>query len=110
MTQLPTDADNNPIQALSLRDEDAHQIAFTTTSKKIGKNFNADTKVISIHATQDCFVKIGDQDVIASSACHFIPRGVTLPLAIRGNKGGTHKRIAAISNGTNGTLYISEMD
>lgn len=103
MIKLPTDANANPIQAVGLLDGGAHSISTSATSARNTQDFNAQTKIISLFATEDVYIRMGDQNVHASSADHFFPKETYYDLALNG---ATH--IAALQVSTGGTLYISE--
>ena len=102
---LPLDTNGNPIDAMRLRAGGAQKIAFTATSARQASAFATDRLVISIYATQDCFVKTGDGTVVATTNDHFIPAGFWARIALKG-----HTHIAAIRSSADGTLYISEME
>lgn len=107
-TYLPTDSDNNPIPALRLKDDKAHQIAITAASVRNTTAFEDSTRVISIYATEDVFLRFGDSSVSAQNTDHFFPAGIYYDVSIGGEKTGHFSHVAVISAGTNGTLYISE--
>lgn len=110
MTLLPKDLDNNPIPALKLRDNGAHTIAVTSTSNRNSVAFDADTKVVSLYATDDVYVRFGDASVSATTSDHFFPAGVYYDIAVSGGAGKASQDlyIAVIQVNTACTLYVSE--
>ncbi len=102
---LPLDGSGHPIDLFRLSPGNAQQIAFTGTSARQTNAFVSNRLAIAVYATKDCFVKTGSNTVTATTSDHFLPAGFYTTLAL---KGDTY--IAAISNGTNGTLYISELE
>ncbi len=108
MTTLPMDRDNNPIPALGLNPNGAHIINSTNASTRNGTAFNTDTRVISIYATDDVFIQFGDLNVTATTADHFLPKGLYYDFAIGGDKVMHMSHVATIANNTDCTVYISE--
>lgn len=106
MSKLPTDANGNPIQALSFNGTLAHQIAVTGTTKNNETNFNDATGTLYLTPTVNMHVVFGGEDVTATTDGHFMQANVPLPLS-KNNA----KRIAAIKadGEEDGTLHISEM-
>lgn len=111
-TLLPKDADNNAIPALRMRDGGAHNVSVTATSARNTIALNTETKIISLYATADMFVKFGDNAVTATTSDHFFPGGIYYDVAIAGGAGkGPHNAyVAAIRSTEDGTLYISEKE
>lgn len=109
-TYLPKDFDGHAIPALRLKSNKAHSISFTGTSARNATAFDAATRVISLYATQNVRVRLGGNTITATATDHFFPAGVYYDIAIGGDKTGHATHIAAISTGTNGTLYISEKE
>jgi hypothetical protein len=102
---LPVDENGNAIDAMRLRQGGAQKIAFNATSARQTTAFPVDRLVISVYATQDCFIRTGDSTVTATTNDHFIPSGFWARLALKG-----HTHIAVIRNSADGTLYISELE
>lgn len=102
---LPVDGNGNPVDVLRLKQGGAQQIAFTGSSARQTTAFADDRIAISVYATKDCFIRTGTSSVTAANTDHFLPAGFYTTLALKG-----HTHIAVISNGTNGTLYISELE
>lgn len=111
-TLLPKDADNNTIPALRLRDGGAHKIITTATAARNHIPFDEDTKVISLYATADVYLKFGGASVSATTVDHFFPAGIYYDVAITGGSGkGAHNAyLSAIRASEDGELYISEKE
>jgi hypothetical protein len=111
-TLLPKDADNNIIPAMRLLDGGAHSLSVGAASTRNSVAFDNETKIISLYATADMFVKFGDNTVNATTSDHFFPAGIYYDVAIAGGSGkGPHNAyIAAIRAAEDGTLYISEKE
>lgn len=109
-TKLPLDTNNNPIPALRLQDDAAHSISTSASSARNSAAFNADTRIISVYATQDVYLAFGDSSVTATSSDHFFPAGVYYDVAIGGDGTGHATHLAALRVTDNGTLYISEKE
>ena len=109
-TMLPMDADNNPIPAVRLKGNDAHAITTSATSVRNSTAFDADTRIVSLYATEDVFVRFGDNTVTATTSDHFFPKGVYYDFAIGGDKVDQYTYVAALQASTAGTLYISEKE
>src|ERR1041385_3502741 len=84
----------------------SQKLDFTGTSAQSAA-FAAGTSVIRLFATQDCFIKIGGNPtaVVDGVDSHFIPGGIIQYFLVRGTQ-----KLAAISNGTDGTLRIIEAE
>lgn len=111
-TLLPKDADNNTIPALRLRDGGAHTLTITGVAASNASAFNEGTKVISLYATTDVYLKFGDVGVIATTADHFFPANTYYDIALSGGagKGAHHDYVSALRVIEDGTLYISEKE
>lgn len=109
-TLLPKDADNNIIPALRMRDSGAHSIAISSSAARNSVAFDEETKVISIYATVDCYLKFGDDSVTATPSDHFFPANTYYDVAITGGSGkGPHNAyLSAIRVAEDGTIYVSE--
>lgn len=65
------------------------------------------TTLVRLFATKDCFIKVGTNPTAANDGTSmFIASGIYEYIGIDQSAGA--QKIAAISNGTNGTLYITE--
>lgn len=109
-TLLPQDSDNNPIPVLRFKDSGAHKITVTSASTRNATAFDAETRVIGIYSDVDVFVEFGNSAVTATTSTHFFPAKTYYDVAIGGDRTGHNTHIAVISNGTDGTLYISEKE
>ena len=109
-TKLPLDTNNNPIPALRFKNDAAHVINFTDSSARNSTAFDEDTRVVSLYATQNMYVRFGDGSVTADSGDHFFPAGQYYDVAIGGDGAGHYTHIAAIRVDTNGVLYVSEKE
>lgn len=110
-TILPKDDDNNPIPALRLRDGASHKITATSTSTTNSTDFNEDTKVVSVYATEDIYLEFGLSSITATNTSHFFPAGVYYDFAINNCKHAKDTHIAVLKTGANNaTVYISEKE
>lgn len=107
-TLLPTDADDNPIPAVRFKDGGAHAIATSASSARNSTAFDAATRVISIYATEDVYLKFGGASVSATSSDHFFPKNVYYDVAIGGDRTHQFTHVAAVQVSAGGTLYVSE--
>lgn len=107
-TKLPLDSNDNPIPALRLKDGGAHVIATSAASARNSTAFDADTRVISVYATEDVYLNFGDSSVSATTSDHFFPAGVYYDVALGGGATAHDTYVAALRVSTNGQLYISE--
>lgn len=107
MTTLPIDLDNNPIQALSLRNGGAHAMSVTSSSGRTA-SFAADTRVLSVYATGPVYIRFGGADVTAAATDHYFPAGVYYDFAIGGGKTGQKTHMAAIRADQDCAVYVSE--
>ncbi len=108
MTTLPMDSDNNPIPALTLNPNGAHAINVTSVSARNIAAFEIDTRVISIYATDDVFIRFGDTMVTANSTDHFFPKGLYYDFSIGGDKVMHTPYVAVLAANADCYLYISE--
>ncbi len=111
-TLLPKDADNNAIPALRLRDGGAHVIASSGAAASNVTAFDEGTKVISVYATADVYLKFGDAGVTATASDHFFPANTYYDIALSGGagKGAHHSHVSVIRAVEDGTIYISEKE
>ena len=107
-TLLPQDMDNNPIPAMRLKDSGAHSIAVSATSARNTAAFAADTKVVSLYADVDVYVKFGDSSVTATTSDHFFPKGLYYDLSIGAERTGHDTHVAVLRASADGNLYVSE--
>ena len=109
-TKLPLDTNDNPIPALRLKDSGAHVISTSVVSARNTTAFDADTRVLSVYATQDVYLKFGDSSVTATTSDHFFPAGVYYDVAIGGDGTGHATHLAALRVADDGSVYISEKE
>lgn len=109
-TLLPTDLNDNPIPAIRLKSGGAHSISSGASSTRNSTAFETDTKVISLYATEDVYVKCGNSSVTATASDHFFPKGVYYDLAIAGEGTAQYTHIAVLQVSTAGTVHISEKE
>lgn len=112
MTKLPTDLNNETIQALRLKTTGgAHAISATTAaSARNATAFDAATQIVSVYATKDVYMRFGGSDVTAASTDHFFPANIYYDFAIGADGEGqfTHLAVKAVS--ADGAVYISEKE
>ncbi len=108
-TLLPRDSDDNIIPALRLG-AGAHQVSATGTSARNATAFNADTRVVSVYATQPVTIKFGDSSVTATNTSHYFPAGVYYDFAIGGGHTAHNTHLAVLAVSASGTVYISEKE
>lgn len=104
---MPKDKNSVSIPLLSFRrGAGAHQITFSGTSSTNTEAIVS--SVVSIYATEDCYIEIGpDDSVEASSSTHFIPKQTWLDIDMSdGANDGSYIAVMQVTSG--GTLYISE--
>jgi hypothetical protein len=109
-TILPTDNNNNPIPAVRLKDGGAHAINTAASAARNGTNFDPQTKIISLYATEDVYIKCGGSDVTATNADHFFPKGLYYDLAIGGGDTKQYTHISALRVSANGVVFLSEKE
>jgi hypothetical protein len=108
-TLLPKDSDSNVIPAMRLA-SGAHHISSTSSSARNSTNFAADTRVVSVYATEAVYIKFGDSTVTATSSDHYFPAGVYYDFAIGGDRSGHYNRLAVLRVSSDGDVYISEKE
>ena len=109
-TKLPMDVNDNPIPALRLKNAAAHTLSITASSTRNTTAFDPDTRIISLYATTDLYLKFGDSAVTATSSDHFFPAGIYYDIAIGGDGAGHYTHLAALRLTADGNLYISEKE
>jgi len=109
-TLLPTDIDDNPIPAVRLCAGGAHAITTSGTTARNSTAFDAGTRIISLYATENVYIKFGGASVTAAATDHFFPKGVYYDFAIGGDRTPHYTHVAALQVSTGGTLYISEKE
>lgn len=109
-TKLPTDSNNNPIPALRLKSGGAHKITTSGTSARNSVAFDAETRIISVYATQDVYLRFGLSSVTAAGTDHFFPAGVYYDIALGADGASQATHVAALQVTSAGTVYISEKE
>ncbi|MCB9990339.1 MAG: hypothetical protein H6867_03035 [Rhodospirillales bacterium] len=109
-TVLPTDVNDNPIPAVRFKDGAAHAITTSGTSAKNSTAFADGTRIISIFATEDVYIKFGGSSATATTSDHFFPKNIYYDVAIGGDATKQYTHIAALQVSTAGTLYVSEKE
>jgi hypothetical protein len=84
----------------------SQKASFTGSSSQVSftAQENPSPSVIRLFATKDCWIKIGtDPTALSDGTCVFIASGIVEYFGIPGNN-----KLAVISNGADGDLYITE--
>lgn len=113
MSKQPKDDDNDPIPLLSYRPAKGHQITTDIATSVRSQEFSASVRVISIFATENCFIELGDNAVTADkNTSHFIPASMYLDISLGSNiiANQNYKYLSVISLSTAGLLFISERE
>lgn len=109
-TLLPHDLNDNPIPALRMKNNGAHQITISASSTRNTTAFDENTRIIGIYADASFYMAFGDSSVTATTSDHFFPAGVYYDLSIGGDQSAHHTHIAVLQESGAGTLYISEKE
>ncbi|MCC6597812.1 MAG: hypothetical protein IT559_03395 [Alphaproteobacteria bacterium] len=109
-TKLPLDDNNNPIPALRLKNGGAHTIVSAASSTRNSASFAEQTRIVSVYATEDIYLKFGSAGVTASSTDHFFPAGLYYDFAIGGEGTGHATHLAVLRRNTDGIVYVSEKE
>jgi hypothetical protein len=109
-TLLPQDSDSNVIPAMRLLSGGAHKISATSSSARNSADFNDNTRVVSVYATEPVYIKFGDSSVTAAVTDHYFPAGVYYDFAIGGDRTGHYTRLAVLRVTGDGDVYISEKE
>lgn len=111
MTILPLDSNNNPIPALRLKTSGgAHTITVSGSTARNSTAFTDTTRVISVYATTDIYIRLGGASVTATNTDHFFPADTYYDIAVGGGETGHATHIAALQVSGGGTLYVSEKE
>ena len=107
--KLPLDQNGLAIPAVELIDGGAHHVNIAVAATKNATPFMAadgkyGARIISLYATQDCFIKMGDNAVVATAADHFFPAGIYYDFSIKRNV----EYISVLRSTADGVLHISE--
>ncbi len=109
-TLLPQDSDSNVIPAMRLMPGGGHHISASSSSARNSTNFNANTRVVSVYATEPVYIRFGDETVEADNEDHYFPAGVYYDFAIGGDRTGHYTRLAVLRVTGDGDVYISEKE
>jgi len=113
MSKQPRDDSNYPIPLLSFRPHRAQPISFTVSSATLSDSFSASVRVISIYATEDCYIELGDNSIVATSAdSHFIPAGIYLDVSLGSENDAryNYKYLSVLGATASGVLHVSERE
>ena len=109
-TKLPLDSNDNPIPALRFKNDAAHVISSGVSSARNSTAFDADTRVVSLYATHNIYVRFGDDSVTATIDDHYFPAGQYYDVAIGGDGAGHYSHVAVLRVDTDGAVYVSEKE
>ena len=107
-TKLPLDVNDNPIPALRLKDNGAHVISSGAASARNVTGFDADTRVVSVYATEPVYLNFGDSSVVASSGDHYFPAGLYYDISLGGDGTAHDTHLAVLQVSAAGSVYVSE--
>ena len=111
MSKQPRDDANEPIPVLGLRPAGGSKISFNFSTATLSARFANSIRVITLYATADCYVEIGDDTVVANkTTSHFVPLGFIYDVALGSQliASETSKFISVLGDTASGALYISE--
>ena len=106
MTTMPNDNLGRPIPTLGYVDGGAKTVAFTATSARNGTAISSDVRVVTLYATQPCYLRFGDNTSVATATDHYFPADTYYDVALGPDT--KDRYIAALRVSVDGTLYISE--
>lgn len=112
MSKQPRDDGNAAIPVLSYRPHCGQAVAYTIAPARSAR-LSDSVRVISIYATDSCFIEIGDSNVVADiNSSHFIPGGFYMDISLGAETDPrlNAKYVSAISENNEGILYISERE
>jgi hypothetical protein len=108
MSRQPKDENNNPIPILPLKASGGQSVAIGAGSLR---STAVTTQAVTLHATANCFVEIGESTVDASvTTSHYLPELQTYDVGTGIAFGAADTRHVAVirADAQDGTLYISE--
>tara|TARA_B100001093_G_scaffold481380_1_gene512062 strand:+ start:361 stop:690 length:330 start_codon:yes stop_codon:yes gene_type:complete len=107
MSRQPKDDNNNPIPILPLKAGGGQSVAIGEAS---ARSTAVTTQAVTLHATTNCFIEIGDATVVASNTTsHYLPELQTYDVSTSILFGTADtKNIAVIRDTADGVLFISE--
>lgn len=112
MSKQPRDDGNAAIPVLGYRPQRGQAVLFTTAPARSAQ-FSDSVRVVSIYATDSCFIELGDDVVTANTSnSHFIPGATYMDISLGSDNDArlSAKHISVISEFNEGTLYISERE
>jgi hypothetical protein len=109
-TLLPLDSDSNVIPAMRLMPSGAHKISATSSSARNSTAFNANTRIVSVYATDAVYINFGDSTVTATATSHYFPAGTYYDFAIGGDRTGHYTNLAVLRVSADCDVYISEKE
>jgi len=101
---LPADKFNNSIQAMRIGV--TQSVTVGLSSAATANALSANTIIVRLVSTSDCFVKITTGTPTATPADMFLPAGVPEYIGV---DGFTTLKVATIQSTAGGTLYVTEM-
>lgn len=108
-TTMPKDSQGNIIPALSILPAGGQKVAVTATSARTANDFKAGTQVITVYATEDMYLELGDSAVVAlNTTSFFLAKGIYYNIVVNDLNELKFTRIAAIRATADGTLYVHE--
>ena len=108
MSRQPKDDNNNPIPILPFKASGGQSVTIGAAS---ARSTAVTTQAVTLHATANCFVEIGDATVVASvTTSHYLPELQTYDVSTGILFGTADTRHVAVirADAQNGTLFISE--
>ena len=108
MSRQPKDENNNAIPILPLKPSGGQKVTIAAGS---ARSTAVTTQAITVHATANCFIEIGDSTVIANGlTSHYIPELQTYDIGTGIAFGAADTRHVAVirADAIDGDLYISE--
>lgn len=108
-TTLPKDSAGNPIPVLSVAPLKGQKIASTASSARNGVALGGNTQVVSLYATEDCYIEFGDSTVAANTnTSFFLAKGIYKDFSVNDKNEMKFTHIAVIRATADGTLYLHE--
>lgn len=108
MSRQPKDENNNAIPILPLKPSGGQKVTVAAGS---ARSTAVTTQAITVHATANCFIEIGDSTVVASvTTSHYLPELQTYDLGTGIAFGAADERYIATrrADAIDGELFISE--
>ena len=112
MSGQPRDDKNAPIPVLSLRPATGQKINFNNSSQR-STEFASSTRVITVFATKNAFIEIGNSSVTANQTnSHFIGANIPYDFSLGDDtiSADTFKFLAVIRDSEDGVIHISERE